>query len=62
MASRPAGYGLTAELQEKKDAKYDPEMEKEVVEWMGVITGETLYVSGKFMYKCSNQFCPFHMQ
>ncbi|XP_075246576.1 myophilin-like [Convolutriloba macropyga] len=46
MASRPAGYGLTAELQEKKDAKYDPEMEKEVVEWMGVITGETLYVSG----------------
>jgi len=42
MAERPKGYGMTAELAAKKDAKYDPELEKEVVQWMALINGESL--------------------
>ena len=31
------GYGLTAELQLKKDAKYDPEMEQDALMWMEAV-------------------------
>ena len=34
MASRPNGFGLTAELQRKKDGKYDAELERQAKEWM----------------------------
>ena len=40
MAERPKGYGMTAELAEKKAAKYDPELEREACEWMEAVTGE----------------------
>lgn len=47
MAERPKGYGMTAELQEKKDAKYDPELERQAREWMETVTGES-FPSGTF--------------
>jgi len=34
MANRPKGFGLTAELQRKKEAKFDAELSEEVFEWM----------------------------
>jgi len=34
MANRPKGFGLTAELQRKKDAKFDAELSEEVFAWM----------------------------
>jgi len=34
MAARPKGYGLTAEVKGKIDAKYDPAVEKETMEWI----------------------------
>ena len=34
MANRPKGFGLTAELQRKKEAKFDSELSEEVFEWM----------------------------
>ena len=40
MAERPKGYGMTAELAEKKAAKYDPELEREAREWMEAVTGD----------------------
>lgn len=46
MAERPKGYGMTAELQEKKDAKYDRELEEEVRAWMVKVTGEPLNAAG----------------
>ena len=42
MAERPKGYGMTAELQEKKAAKYDPGLAAEAVDWMQRVTGEDL--------------------
>ena len=42
MAERPKGYGMTAELAEKKAAKYDPDMEKQAVDWMQEVIGEPL--------------------
>ena len=42
MAERPKGYGMTAELDEKKAAKYDPELEAEARDWMERVTGERL--------------------
>ncbi|XP_063720780.1 myophilin-like [Symsagittifera roscoffensis] len=42
MAERPEGYGFTAELEAKMSGKYDPELEKDVREWMGAVTGEPL--------------------
>lgn len=34
MATRPKGYGMTRELSDKQDAKYDPVEEAEIVEWI----------------------------
>ena len=42
MAERPKGYGMTAELEEKKAAKYDPELEAEARDWMERVTGDRL--------------------
>jgi hypothetical protein len=47
MAERPKGYGMTAELQEKKAAKYDPELEAQARDWMELIIGEP-FPSGTF--------------
>ena len=47
MAERPEGYGFTAELEAKMSGKYDPELEKDVREWMGAVTGEPLDGEGK---------------
>ncbi|RDD37004.1 Muscle-specific protein 20 [Trichoplax sp. H2] len=40
MASRPKGFGLTAELEAKKDTKFDPNLEKDVLKWIGDVIGE----------------------
>ncbi|XP_031553101.1 muscle-specific protein 20-like [Actinia tenebrosa] len=40
MASRPKGFGMTAELQRKKDAKYDPELERQAIDWIEAVLGE----------------------
>jgi hypothetical protein len=42
MAERPKGFGMTAELQEKKAAKYDSTLAAEAVEWMQRLTGQEL--------------------
>merc|ERR1739846_251877 len=34
MASRPKGFGMTAELQRKKEGKYDPELEQQAIDWI----------------------------
>lgn len=39
MASRPKGFGLTAELQRKKDAKYDPDLEAQIRDWINQVLG-----------------------
>ena len=39
MAERPKGYGMTAELAEKKAAKYDPQLEAQARAWMQKVTG-----------------------
>ena len=40
MAERPKGYGMTAELKDKRDAKYDPVVEAEARDWLQAVTGE----------------------
>lgn len=42
MANRQRGYGLTADVARKLEAKYDPEKEIEAREWMTAVTGEEL--------------------
>ena len=37
MANRPRGYGMTAELANKKAKKFDPELAQEVIEWMALV-------------------------
>ena len=37
MANRPKGYGMTAELANKKAKKFDPELAQEVIEWMELV-------------------------
>nr|XP_054757523.1 muscle-specific protein 20-like [Lytechinus pictus] len=37
MASRPRGYGMTAELVDKKDAKFDPDLATEAFEWIAAV-------------------------
>lgn len=39
MAARPKGYGMTAELKDKIDSKYDPNLEAEAREWIEAVTG-----------------------
>ncbi len=40
MAERPKGYGMTAELKEKQDSKYDPEQEAQARQWLEAVVGE----------------------
>ena len=40
MADRPKGFGMTAELQEKRAAKYDTQLDSEVRQWLEEVTGE----------------------
>ncbi|KAL5457568.1 hypothetical protein EMCRGX_G034839 [Ephydatia muelleri] len=40
MADRPTGFGLTAELAQKKAEKYDPALEKECRDWLQAVVGE----------------------
>ncbi|KAL8562209.1 hypothetical protein ACOMHN_005194 [Nucella lapillus] len=42
MASRPKGYGMTAEVNRKISEKYDVRLEQEAREWMEAILGEPL--------------------
>lgn len=42
MASRPRGYGLTAEIKGKIAAKYEVEKEQEAREWMEEVLGEPI--------------------
>ncbi|XP_071087334.1 myophilin-like [Haliotis cracherodii] len=42
MARRPKGYGLTAEINKKINAKYDIEVEREAREWMETLLGNPL--------------------
>lgn len=37
MAERPKGYGMTAELQAKKNAKFDSALEKEALDWISAV-------------------------
>jgi len=37
MANRPKGFGMTAELQRARDAKYDSTVTGEVVQWMNLV-------------------------
>lgn len=37
MAERPKGYGMTADLAEKKAAKFDPELAHEAVVWISAL-------------------------
>lgn len=39
MAQRPKGYGMTAELERKKEAKYNPELEREALDFIASKTG-----------------------
>lgn len=39
MASRPKGFGMTAELQRKKEGKYDPELEVQIRDWINQVLG-----------------------
>jgi len=43
MASRPRGFGLTAELQRKADAKYDDQCELEARQWIEAVLGEQVF-------------------
>lgn len=39
MAERPKGYGMTADLAEKKAAKFDPDLAREAIQWISDVTG-----------------------
>ena len=39
--NREKGYGLTAETTKKLEAKYDPQSEKEAVQWINAVLGGT---------------------
>ena len=40
MADRPKGFGMTAEMQDKKAAKYDQQLHEEVRQWLEQVVGE----------------------
>lgn len=42
MAARPKGYGMTAELKDKIDSKYDPKLEAEARGWIEAVVAEPL--------------------
>ncbi|EDO46712.1 predicted protein [Nematostella vectensis] len=43
MASRPKGYGMTAELARKRDAKYDSDLAAQATAWIEGILGERVF-------------------
>lgn len=47
MANKGPAYGLTREVQQKIDSKYDPELEERLLEWIEVQTGEKCPEAGK---------------
>eukprot|EP00028_Trichosphaerium_sp_Am-I-7-wt_P007701 CAMPEP_0168515298 /NCGR_PEP_ID=MMETSP0405-20121227/4657_1 /TAXON_ID=498012 /ORGANISM="Trichosphaerium sp, Strain Am-I-7 wt" /LENGTH=128 /DNA_ID=CAMNT_0008534659 /DNA_START=135 /DNA_END=521 /DNA_ORIENTATION=+ len=47
MATRPKGYGLTAEVQAKRDSKYSQDDENMVRQWIAAKTGQSV-PSGSF--------------
>ena len=47
MATRPTGYGYTKDLEKKKLAKYDPNLESEVRNWISAILKKP-FPSGDF--------------
>lgn len=42
MAFHGPSYGLDAELKAKQDAKYDPNLEREVLDWIKALTGVSI--------------------
>lgn len=65
MASRPKGYGMTAELERKKAAKHDPELERQARQWIEAVTGERIgpdfqegLKSGEILCKLINNIKP----
>lgn len=42
MANRGPSYGLSREVQEKIEQKYDPELESRLVDWIIVQCGENI--------------------
>ena len=66
MADRPQGYGLTAELKEKQDSKYDTKLEKEAKEWLKAVVGEPFPAGtfhealkdGVYLCKAINKLAP----
>ena len=40
MSTRPKGYGMTGELQEKREAKYNPKLEAEARDWLVAVVQE----------------------
>jgi hypothetical protein len=42
MAYHGPSYGLDAELKAKQDAKYDKNLEREVLEWIQALIGVTI--------------------
>lgn len=40
MAERPKGYGMTADLAEKKAAKFDRDLAREAIDWIGRVTDD----------------------
>ena len=47
MATRPEGYGMTAELKQKQDKKHDPKLEAEAKSWLQSVVGEP-FPAGSF--------------
>lgn len=66
MADRPQGYGLTAELKEKQDAKYDRKLENEAKDWLVAVVGEPFPAGtfhealkdGVYLCKAINKLAP----
>ena len=40
MANRPKGFGMTAELANKKAAKFDPDLSQEAIDWLRLVLEE----------------------
>jgi len=51
MATRPKGYGMTAELAKKKEAKFDTDLANEALQWMKLVLAEKGH---KFKFNYAN--------
>ena len=66
MADRPKGYGMTAELKDKQDAKYDHTLEANAREWLESVAEEKMapgnlheaLKDGVFLCKVINKLNP----